>query len=113
MYTGYPSAAAASIVYCHTMPQDNQTAGRYPFNFCRTGIFGKRGQPRDLIENFSSISFPVVWVEPQASGCVLFPLLTFKHSFESVDRQANGSGNAYGQGEVSQLSKVQCDFIIV
>ena len=26
--------------------------------------------------------FPVVWVEPQASGCVLFPLLTFKHSFE-------------------------------
>ena len=49
---------------------------------------------------------------PGLRVCVLFPLLTFKHSFESVDRQAIGSGNAYGH-EVSQLSKVQCDFIIV
>ena len=40
--------------------------GRYPFNFCRTWNFGKRGQPRQVyhnfrnfqIENFRSIWFP-------------------------------------------------------
>ena len=28
-----------------------EKVGRYPFNFCHTGIFGKRGQPRQVYHN--------------------------------------------------------------
>ena len=57
-----------SLVASRTRPNEATTTekGRYPFNFCRTGIFGKRGQPPEVYHNFrnslietvSSISFP-------------------------------------------------------
>ena len=31
--------------------------GHHPFNFCHTGIFGKRGQPREVYYNFRKFPF--------------------------------------------------------